>query len=184
MQSKIIHEGKLTEPFEITKGVRQGCLLSPLLFLLVADWRTRQATSNRRNGIQWTLLEQFDDLDFADDIAHLSHNQQQMQDKLTQVEKRAAETCLIISTKKTKVFKANTNNQANLNVNSTALEEVDNLTYLGSVVDNTGGSELNIKTSIGKARTAFRMMGTSWRTGTVSLNTKIRLLNSNIKTIL
>ena len=72
MQSKIIHEGKLTEPFEITTGVRQGCLLSPLLFLLAVDWIMRQATSNRRNGIQWTLLEQLDDPDIADDIALLS----------------------------------------------------------------------------------------------------------------
>ena len=40
-----------------------------------------------------------------------------MQDKLTQGEKRAAETDLIISTKKTKVLKFNTNNQADLNVN-------------------------------------------------------------------
>ena len=144
----------------------------------------RQATINRKNGIQWTLLEQLDDLDFADDIALLSHNQQQMQEKLTQVEKRAAETGLIISTKKTKVLKANTNNQTNLNVNSTALEEVDNFTYLSSVVDKTGGSKLDIKTRIGKARTTFRMIETIWRTETISLNTKIRLFNSNVKTIL
>ena len=84
MQSKIIHEDKQTEPFEITTGVRQSCLLSPLLFLLAVDWIMRQATSNRRNEIQWTLLEQLDDLDFADDIALLSHNQQQMQDSKMQ----------------------------------------------------------------------------------------------------
>ena len=81
-----------------------------------------------------------------------------MQSKI--IEKKAAETCLIISTKKSKMLKVNTNNQANLSVNSTALEEVDNFTYLGSVVDNTSGSELDIKTRIGKARTAFRMMET------------------------
>ena len=58
------------------------------------------------------------------------------------------------------MFKANTNNQANLNINSTTLEEVDNFTYIGSVVDYTGGSELDIMTRIRKARTTFRMMGT------------------------
>ena len=51
-------------------------------------------------------------------------------------------------------------------------------------MDKTGGSELDIKTKIGKARTAFRMMGTIWRKGTISLNTKIRLFNSNITILL
>lgn len=37
MQCRVIHEGQLTEAFNITTGVRQGCLLSPLLFLLVVD---------------------------------------------------------------------------------------------------------------------------------------------------
>ena len=50
MQSKIIHEGKLTEPFDIITGMRQGCLLSPLLFLLAVDWIMRQGTINRRNA--------------------------------------------------------------------------------------------------------------------------------------
>ena len=184
MQSKIIHEGQLTEPFEITTGVRQGCLLSPLLFLLAIDWIMRQATINRRNGIQWTLFEQLDDLDFADDIALLSHSHQQMQEKLTELEKRASETGLVISTKKTKVLKANTNSQASVHVNAATLEEVNSFTYLGSTVDGMGGSELDIKNRIGKARSAFRMMETIWRAGNISLNTKIRLFNSNIKTIL
>ena len=35
-----------------------------------------------KNGIQWTLSEQLDDLDFADDLALLAHNQNQMQDKI------------------------------------------------------------------------------------------------------
>jgi hypothetical protein len=34
---KIYHNGHLSEPFLTTSGVSQGCLLSPLLFLLVLD---------------------------------------------------------------------------------------------------------------------------------------------------
>ena len=102
MQSRILHDGQLTDPFDITTGVRQGCLLSPFLFLLAVDWIMKQTTNNKRNGIQWTLMEQLDDLDYADDIALLSHNHQQMEEKLSCLEERAAETGLIISTKKPK----------------------------------------------------------------------------------
>lgn len=98
MQCRIIHEGQLTEAFHITTGVRQGCLLSPLLFLLAVDWIMRQATENRPNGIQWTLFTQLDNLDFTDDISLLSQNHQQMQEKLREVEQKSAETGLHIST--------------------------------------------------------------------------------------
>ena len=42
-QARVMHEGTMTEPFEMKTGVPQGCLLSPLLFLVVLDWVTRQA---------------------------------------------------------------------------------------------------------------------------------------------
>ena len=67
----------------------------------------RQSTEGKHNGIQWTLTSQLDDLDFADDIALLSHSHKQTQDKATHVENRGAETGLRISTKKTKVLKSN-----------------------------------------------------------------------------
>ena len=52
MSCRIAHAGQLSESFEVKTGVRQGCLLSPFLFLLVIDWIT---TTDRNNGIQWTL---------------------------------------------------------------------------------------------------------------------------------
>ena len=67
---QVIHEGKLTEPFYVQTGVRQGCLLSLTIFLIVIDWVMRKATKDRRMGIQWTLTKQLEDLDFADDISH------------------------------------------------------------------------------------------------------------------
>ena len=55
-------------------GGRQGCLLTSFLFLLIIDWVMRLVTEGKRTGIQWSLLSQLEDLDFADDIALLSHS--------------------------------------------------------------------------------------------------------------
>ena len=51
---QVIHAGNLTDPFPVTTGVRQGCLLSPLLFLMVIDWISK-TSYNQPLGIQWTL---------------------------------------------------------------------------------------------------------------------------------
>nr|KAG5686358.1 hypothetical protein BaRGS_026819 [Batillaria attramentaria] len=79
---KVIHNGKLSDEFQVTTGVRQGCLLSPLLFLVVLDWVTRTAYASSGRGIQWTLTRKLEDLDFADDLALLSHRLQDMQAKV------------------------------------------------------------------------------------------------------
>ncbi len=184
MECRVVHEGQLTDPFKITTGVRQGCLLSPFLFLLAVDWIMRRATEGKRNGIQWTLLQQLDDLDFADDIDLLSHRHEHSQDKLTSVATHAAETGLRISTKKTKVLRTNTSNQAPLKIDGQQLEEVKSFTYLGSEVDGNGGTERDIRARICKARTAFVTLNNIWKEGKISLNTKVRLFNTNVKTVL
>nr|KAG5701641.1 hypothetical protein BaRGS_019330 [Batillaria attramentaria] len=47
MSCKIAHAGQLSESFEVKTGVRQGCLLSPFLFLLVIDWIIKTTTTSR-----------------------------------------------------------------------------------------------------------------------------------------
>ena len=86
LSCKIAHAGQLSKSFEVKTGARQGCLLSPFLFLLVIDWIMKTTTTGRNNGIQWTLWTQLDDLDFIDDLALLSHCHSQMQDKTTRLE--------------------------------------------------------------------------------------------------
>ena len=98
---------QLTDAFQVKTGVRQGCLLSPFLFLLAIDWALKTSTAQRGNGILWTPWTQFDDLDFADDLALLSHTQRQMQEMTSTVAERSACLGLQIHRGKSKILKNN-----------------------------------------------------------------------------
>ena len=64
------------------------------------------------------------------------------------------------------------------------VEEVEAFTYLGSIADGTGGAQQDIGTRIAKARTAFKLLNKVWRSAEISTNTKVRIFNSNVKSVL
>ena len=59
-----------------------GCLLSPLLFLLVMDGVLHRALDGKKRGLTWRLQESLEDMDYADDVCLVSHKYEHMQRKL------------------------------------------------------------------------------------------------------
>ena len=57
-------------------------------------------------------------------------------------------------------------------------------TYLGRIVSATGVSDEDIKARIGKARYAFITLRPVWRSTSLSVHNKLRIFNSNIKSVL
>jgi hypothetical protein len=53
---QVEHNGKLSEPIMAKAGVKQGCLLLPILFLMVLDIMMTKAM-NRKKEIQWELYD-------------------------------------------------------------------------------------------------------------------------------
>jgi len=78
---QVLHGGTMTEPIEVKTGVRQGCLLSPLLFLVILYWGSKNAYEGKRLGLQWTLTQRLEDLDYADDLCLLTHRLVDMKEK-------------------------------------------------------------------------------------------------------
>ena len=68
----------------------------------------KPTTAERRNGIQWTMWKQLDDLDFADDLVLLSHNHQHMQEETSGIETISARVGLRIHTGKNNLLIINT----------------------------------------------------------------------------
>ena len=181
---QVVHNSSLTEPFSILTGVRQGCLLSPFLFLLAVDWIMASTIEGCQRGIQWTLSKQLADIDFADDVALLSHHHDNMQDKATSLYESAAKLGLKINKKKTRTMTTNHVNKNSIQLRGEDIEDVEQFTYLGSVVSRDGGTDRDIKSRTGKATAAFKTLRPIWTSQVISIKTQLQIFNTNVKSAL
>ncbi|VDP20019.1 unnamed protein product [Schistosoma margrebowiei] len=123
-------------------------------------------------------------MDFADDLALLFHTHEQMQTKTASVAAVSASIGLIIHKGKTKVLKFKAENNNPITLDGKTLENVESFTYLGSIIDEQGGSDADVKARIGKARTAFLQLKNIWNSKQLSTNIKVRIFNTKVKAVL
>ncbi|VDP23783.1 unnamed protein product [Schistosoma margrebowiei] len=140
--------------------------------------------SEGKHGIQWTAQNQLDDLDFADDIALLSHTHEQMQIKTSSLAAVSASVGLNIHKGETKILKYNTKNNNPITLDGETLEDVESFTYLRSIIDLRGGSDADIKVRNAKSRAAFLQLKNIWNSKQLSTNIKLTIFSTNIKTVL
>ena len=121
-------------------GVRQGCILSPTVFLIVFDAVMQNVNQDRWRGIQWGLVNRLEDLDFADNLCLLSESHGNVQTQLEDLTNKAEKAGLIINVKKMKALRINTSKTDSFTLRDESIEDVDSFTYLGSVVAKNGGA--------------------------------------------
>lgn len=180
---RVIHDGKVSEPFPVIKGVKQGCQISPIMFLMVLDGVLRRVTKTPR-GIQWRLTQRIEDLDFADDICFMSHTINDMRGKIEDLHQEGQKVGLKINIKKTKEIRLNSTNNTPLTINNETIERVDKFQYLGSIVNQQGGSDEDVDERIKKARGAFAQLMPIWRCKDLRTKTKLRIFETNVKSVL
>lgn len=164
--------------FEVKTGVRQGCVMSALLFNTVIDWVMRKTTEDKARGIRWTLTSTLEDLDFADDIALLSHTHRDIQEKTCRLNQYSEMVGLKINQKKTEVMTLNIATPSPVKLEGKTLRDTTAFTYLGSVISNEGGAGSDIKNRLSKARSAFMTLQTAWKSAQYSIRTKTSIYNS------
>ena len=106
-ECSVLDEGEQTRWFKITTGVKQGCVMSGVLFLLTVDWTMRRTTENHRNGIRWNFTSTLEDLDFADDIVLISSKYEHVQSKTNRLVDNAGRVGLKLNAQKCKVMRMN-----------------------------------------------------------------------------
>ena len=92
----------------------------------------------KNSGLQWTPTTQLHDLDYADDIVLISETLNHLQTKTNRVCEEAA--LMVLNIYNTKTMRVNSGCNTEVTVNGTGLpvEDVDQFTYLGSLVNKQG----------------------------------------------
>ncbi|XP_071133150.1 uncharacterized protein [Mytilus edulis] len=182
-ECSVILDSSIADSFEVKSGVRQGCIMSLILFLLAIDWIQRNTKSDKKRGIQWTMFNQLEDLD----IAILPITSEHLKEKTNILQ--CTNTCvkqtgLNANAKRTKVMSVNTRNTTLITINDQPVDSVEDFTYLGGIISKDNGTGKDIKARLSKARATFAGLHIIWKSNQYSLRTKLRIYNNNVKPVI
>nr|VZI46433.1 unnamed protein product [Spirometra erinaceieuropaei] len=82
--ARVLVHNNLSQPFGIRSGVRQGCILSPILFNYSIDWILGRAL-RESDGIEFAPGHRLTDLDYADDFALVASSFGDLQSMVSRV---------------------------------------------------------------------------------------------------
>ena len=155
MQASVRVDGILSDPFRVSNGLKQGCVLAPFLFNLYFNMVMQDALDGFNDGFQvkykldgkpfWhsgtklPMSVNICDLRFADDVMTSCHNDAALQAFINCFTHAAQSWGLNVSTEKTKVMvqiplyiSANSTNQ--FYIKNSVIESVTSFKYLGSTI--------------------------------------------------
>ncbi|KAL2089119.1 hypothetical protein ACEWY4_016018 [Coilia grayii] len=153
---------KQTDYFNQTKGVRQGCCLSPTLFNIYINDLATKLEKSSSPGLK-LLDREIKCLLFADDLLLLSPSAEGLQESLNILNEYSQTWALTINMEKSKIIvfqrkHSKINNKYNFTTGPHILEQVKEYCYLGLIISSTGQFDSAIKNLTEKARKTYYIL--------------------------
>ena len=93
-----------TDWFQIGKGVRQGCILSPCLFNLYAEYITQNPSLDETQAGIKIVGRNINNLRYADDTTLMAETEEELKSLLMKVKEESEKVGLKLSFQKTKIM--------------------------------------------------------------------------------
>jgi hypothetical protein len=199
--------GSRSERISLKAGVKQGCVLSPILFNIYLDYVVRQAmkrwnagggvTLNRGAKHMWhdpsepSVFQPYSDsfiiqaLLYADDTALVATSHEELQDMMIHLNECVVEWGLTVSFEKTEAMAFGVAAEGGkkwppLMVRGKEIGYVDKFKYLGSIFTPQNGDSADCDTRIAKAWACFRGLKKVLRLSYLPEKTRIRMFKVTV----
>ena len=208
MLARVQDNGETSEPFPVSNGVKQGCVLAPTLFSLMFSAMLSNALNEEKLGIDIRYRydrslfdlqklqsktrithDTVNDLLFADDCALNASSETEMQTIVDKFSAACTDFGLTVSTKKTEVMfqpaPGTPYCEPCIHINGKKLNAVEKFTYLGSTLSRHITIDAEVDVRLAKASAAFgRLNENVWNRKGITTKTKIKIYKAIVLTTL
>ena len=168
--------GIVSSWFQIKKGVRQGCVISPCLFNILAEMVMRRVLEDWKGGFRIGGMT-INNLRYADDIVLIAETAEKPQELVDRLTQEGTNYNLLLNAAKTKVM-TSTTKRMNIKVNGTALEQVEVFQYLGANITCEGECRSDIRKRLAIATDVLAKLKPVLKNRGITIKSKWRLVKA------
>jgi len=164
-----------TDWFQIGKGVRQGCILSPYLFNLHAEYIMSNAGLEEAQAGIKIARRNTNNLRYADDITLMAESEEELKSLLMKMKEESEKVGLKLNIQKTKIMASGPITSWEIDG-----ETVSDFTFLGSKITADGDCSHEIKKCLLLGRNIMTNLDSIFKSRNITLPTKVHLVKAMV----
>ncbi|KAB0371394.1 hypothetical protein FD755_017803 [Muntiacus reevesi] len=167
-----------TDWFQIGKGVLQGCILSPYLFNLYAEYIMRNAGLEEAQAGIKIDGRNINNLRYADDTTLMAESEEELKSLLMKMKEESEKVGLKLNIQKTKIMASGP--ITSWEIDGETVEAVSDFIFLGSKITADGDCSHEIKRHLLLGRKVMTNLDSILKSRDITLPTKVHLIKAMV----